>query len=160
LREVTDTSLYYPVYEFTNDRIRSENLRARLRITEDVVTDFALGRLERVVVMEELHTALEQSMRELLPDASQWTKWPKLVELAGKAGHLDLDRLAYAAGDQHTPENLLLDEGINKRRNAAKHRDGDPDDSWITDHWQCLAMLLEHLVDNLAKQGSVAQRPD
>ena len=148
LREVANTSLYFPVYEFTRALGMSAGLRARLRITEDVVTDFGLDRAERVVVMEELHTALEQVMRELQRDEGG-TRWPKLVERASAAGHLDLERLSLGVAHQHSLDDLLLGGGINKRRNAAKHRQGDPNDVWITEHWQCLSMLLENLVAKL-----------
>ena len=157
LREVADTSLYYPVYQFTNDGGTSANLRARLRITEDVVTGFGLERVERVVVMEELHTALEQTMRELLRDAGRKTNWPTLVKMATAAGYLDMDRLFYGTAHRHTTDDLLLATGINKRRNAAKHREGDPNDLWISEHWECLAMLVEHLVDHLPARDEQAR---
>jgi hypothetical protein len=154
LREVADTSIYFPVFEFADPSIQSENLRARLRVTEDVVTEFGLGRFERVVAMEELHTAIEQTFRELLPNAPDRANWPYLVQHADKMGMLEMRRLSMVIGHKHTSDNLLLGDGINQRRNAAKHRDGDPNDPWIADHWQCLALLLEHLVQRLtAKAG-------
>lgn len=156
LCEVADTSLYCPVYEFTSDGVASANLRARLRVTEDVVTGFGLERVERVVVMEELHTALEQTMRELLQDADRNTKWPALVRMATEAGYLDMDRLFYSTTHTHTTDDLLLETGINRRRNAAKHREGNPNDHWISGHWECLAMLIEHLVGHLSARDQQA----
>lgn len=150
LREVKELRLYYPVYEFSPGASTPPILQARLRITEDVVTDFGLGRVEPVMLMEELHTAMEQTLRELLPQVPQNARWPTLVDRAEQAGHLSgntgRSQLEGVPGHSHTDRDLLLSEGINTRRNRAKHGGGDPDDPWISDHWECLSLLLERLV--------------
>ena len=151
LRELQMTSLYYPVYEFTAQSEGSERLWARLRVTENIVTDFGLGRVESVVVLEELHTATEQALRRLLPEAAERTNWPTLVDLAQSAGYLSKDsvryRLAVGPDHDHTDRELLLGDGMNRRRNAAKHRGGNPHDPWVSAHWECLSLLLECLVN-------------
>lgn len=142
LRPKKDTTFYYPVYEFT-DTTSALQLRARLRITEDVVTDYALGRYESVIVLEELHTALEQVLRALLPGLARDARWPTLIRAAEDHGLLEKD--AYPLLDhEHSDQELLAE--MTKRRNAAKHRDGDPNDSWLSEHWQCIAIVLERLV--------------
>jgi hypothetical protein len=44
LRPKRELSTYYPLYEFADPNRGSAALRARLRVTEDVTTDFGLGR--------------------------------------------------------------------------------------------------------------------
>jgi len=151
LREVADTSLYYPVYELTSVSIQSSVLQNRLQITEGVVSDYGLGRVTSVVVLEELHTAVEQVLRYLLPRLQERANWPRLVASAEEAGYLSTDTTQYLSqldsGHDHTDRDLLL-EGMNRRRNAAKHKDGDPEDPWVAEHWECASLLLERLVQH------------
>lgn len=145
LRPKSATSLYYPVYSFTDTTRASPRLGARLRITEDVLSDYGLARYESVVVLEELHTALEQTLRELLPSVDKRSRWPELLGAARDAGLLG--RLTWAAPHEHLDSELLRD--MTRRRNAAKHRDGDPNDDWLHEHWECISLVLERLVSAL-----------
>ena len=151
LREVADTSLYYPVYELTSDNIKSSVLQNRLQITEGVVSDYGLGRVTPMVVLEELHTAVEQILRYLLPYLKEGANWPKLVDSAEEAGYLSTDTRHYLSQldsrHDHT-DRVLLIEGMNRRRNAAEHKDGDPEDPWVAEHWECVSLLLEGLVQH------------
>lgn len=134
LRPKSAPSLYYPAYSFTDTTRASARLGARLRITEDVLSDYGLGRYESVVVLEELHTALEQTLRELLPSITRRARWPELLDAAGEAGLLG--GLTWAAPHEHLDSELLSD--MTRRRNAAKHRDGDPNEDWLSEHWECI----------------------
>lgn len=102
---------FYPLYEFVDGTGGSEALRARLRVTEDIVTDFGLGRYAPEVLLEELHTALEQTLREMLPQASERANWPTLLDAARQASLLnwsenDWNRLV---NHRHSDQQLLKD---------------------------------------------------
>jgi hypothetical protein len=145
LRPVKETSLYYPIFDFVGRGKVSPLLSARLRITEDVVTDFGLGRYESVVIIEEMHTALEQTFRELLPTLPNGANWPTLIKAAHAAGYLSSDSRVPA----HSHPDVEVLEELTKRRNRAKHRRGDPEDPWILEHWSCVAAILEGIVKRL-----------
>ncbi|MFE4230147.1 hypothetical protein ACFRJ8_19915 [Arthrobacter sp. NPDC056886] len=162
LRPVDETSLYFPVFDFVEPGKGSPLLQARLRITEDVVTDFGLGRYEPSVMLEEFHTALEQTLRELFPELPENARWPRLIEAAEAAGYLLAQSRSHHSkpGDEeetnaenklHFHSDKLLLSELTKRRNKAKHRDGDPLDPWISEHWQCVGGVLEIMVNRLGR---------
>lgn len=162
LKAVKQTSLYFPVFDFVEQGKGSPLLQARLRITEDVLTDFGLGRYEPAVVLEEFHTALEHTFRELFPELPRKkANWPGLIEAAEAAGYLYTESGYLGqtepddAEDSHAEEKfhfhsdkLLLTE-LTQRRNRAKHRGADPSDPWISQHWQCVGGVLETMVRKL-----------
>jgi hypothetical protein len=132
LREVNSLSHYLPLYKLVPDA-SPPALQARLRITEDVVTDFGLDRVVPVVLLEELHTALEQRLRELLPDFPKSPRWPTPVQEAEKAGFVSSKRGPLDTDDwpghEHTDPQLILEEGINPTgtlRNTAKQAPTTP----------------------------------
>jgi len=149
LRKRPELSIYYPLYEFANATNSTAALRARLRVTEDIVTDFGLGRYPPEVLLEELHTAFEQTFRELLPGAPDRANWPTLIKAAKAAGFLSWsdDDWTSTVEHPHTDSQLLKD--LTKRRNVNKHRRSDPSDLWLAEHWDCVAYLLERLVRQL-----------
>jgi hypothetical protein len=105
--------------------------------------------------VEELHTALEQTLRELLPAVQDRARWPELLKMAKKGGLLDAAAQGSwltMTGHPHTDIELL--RSLTKRRNVSKHRTADPSDTWLFEHWDCVAFLLERLVRHLGKTPS------
>ena len=162
LRALKQTSLYFPVFDFAEQGKGSPRLQARLRITEDVVTDFGLGRYEPAVMLEEFHTALEHTFRELFPELPRKkANWPGLIEAADAAGYLfplsrylsqtefDEAEGSQAEGKSHFHSDKVLLNELTQRRNRAKHRGGDSSDHWISQHWQCVGGVLETMVKKL-----------
>lgn len=149
LRARPALSTYYPLYDFVDGTNGSEALRARLRVTEDVVTDFGLGRYPPQVLLEELHTALEQTLRELLPSGPKRANWPTLLDGAQHAGFLSWSESDWYRVVQHRHSDSRLLADLTKRRNINKHRRSDPTDPWLGEHWDCVGYLLERLVRNL-----------
>ncbi|WP_172411739.1 hypothetical protein [Arthrobacter globiformis] len=163
---VKQTTLYFPVFDFVEQRKGSPQLRARLRITEDVVTDFALGRYEPAVMLEEFHTALEHTLRELFQDLPRKkANWPGLIEAAEAAGYLysepgyprqseaDQPEDSHSEGELHSHSDKLLLAELTQRRNRAKHEGGEPSDQWLFQHWQCVGAILETMVKRLQPQA-------
>ena len=147
LRKRHESSLYYPLYDFVNAGRGTPALRARLRVTEDIVTDFGLGRYPDEVLLEELHTALEQTLRLLLLGTVQErAHWPALVSTAKAQGFLGWSGVDWtnAVGHPHTDRALLRD--LTRRRNVSKHDHFDHADTWLTEHWDCVGYMLERLV--------------
>ncbi len=148
LKPKSDATLYFPLYEVSSDRA-SGGLVARLRVTEDVITDYGLGRFPDAVLLEELHTALEQVLREALPEAPRGAKWPDLLARA-QSRQLIHDAVERWAGtEEHAHNDVGLLRELTRRRNAAKHRAYDPDDPWLAEHWECSCLLLERLVSRI-----------
>jgi hypothetical protein len=148
LKPRSGTSLYFPLYEVAPES-GSSSLRARLRLTEDVITDFGLDRYPASVVLEELHTALEQLLRELLPKVPPRAHWPSLLTNALAEGIVtdSSERWEWVTDHPHTDVALLGE--LTTRRNSAKHRDYDPEDPWLSEHWECVSLLLERLAARL-----------
>lgn len=151
LRLRRELSTYYPLFDFVNPNRGSPTLKARLRVTEDVATDFALGRYPIEVLLEELHTALEQTLRELLPHVHERARWPDLLRRAEKDGLLTSSQEIWMAAVEHSHTDMELLRSLTTLRNASKHRMAEARDAWLVDHWQCVAFLLEGLVRHLGE---------
>jgi hypothetical protein len=155
LRPRKATSLYHPVYEIASDAASAPMLGARLRISETVLADYALGRVDDSVALEELHTAAEKVMRVLVPSSDR-LPWPKLRQECLHRGLLpDPDHFADALTDSaapglhaHTPEEVLAK--LNEERNPAKHNPNSAVSHWLRDHWECVAYLIEKLTGHVA----------
>jgi hypothetical protein len=148
-----------------------------LYITEEILADFALGRLKGLVLLEELHTAAEQIMKELLFKTdmqrlgqvsaalsrqhhrtvkSNWKRmsWPELREMCHELGYFpETEHFIALTQDSnsgidhsHTPDDALSQ--LSRLRNAAKHK-GSADQPWLSDHWECVSAVLEHLAGEL-----------
>jgi len=147
LRYKRETTVYYPLYELDTPRA-SVALRGRLRVTEDVVTDYALGRYADTAALEEFHTAIEQLLRELLPNAKKRANWPELIDLATSGGLLTgVPKIDALDGHDHSDVALLAQ--MNRQRVLAKHRAAITEDPWFVEHWECLAALVEYLASKL-----------
>ena len=149
LRRWSAQMTYFPLFDFADVRKWSSALRARLQVTEDVVTDYGLDRYPPVILLEELHTALEHTFRELLPSVRPRATWPELRSAAAAQGLLPWSRGDWSreVGHSHSDDELL--DALARRRNASKHQRANPNESWLSDHWQCVALLLERLVRHL-----------
>jgi hypothetical protein len=158
LRSRKETSLYYPVYELASGRAGLAMLEARLRISEDVLADYALGRVEDTVALEELHTAVEKVMRAAVA-AEQRLNWPELRRRCGTLGLLpNAEEYALVTHDAeapnahaHTPDGVLSE--LAERRNRAKHEPRSATDGWLRTHWECVAIIIETLTNHLGTLG-------
>jgi hypothetical protein len=178
LRSAKQTALYFPVYGFAEAASVAPVLQTRLYITEEILADFALGRVEGLVLLEELHTAAEQIMRELLDKTDKQNlsqalvtagqqlgrairsnpskmSWPELRATCQELGYfpetnhfVSLTQDINSVIDHTHNPDEALDK-LSQLRNTAKHK-GSPDQPWVHDHWECVSAILEHLVRKLA----------
>lgn len=152
LREMADTTLYYAYFELTGGARLSEHLTARLRVTEDVIMEYTLGRYPAVVFLEEMHTAFEHVLREAL--GMERGDWPALRKAATKAGLLGTrdDEWPFVTGHNHTDAELLGE--FNTRRRDARHSAKAADEQWIGEHGECVCLLLERFIDRWSRTAA------
>ncbi|MDN5796942.1 MAG: hypothetical protein L0H79_14450 [Intrasporangium sp.] len=160
LRPRKETSLYYPVYELAGDGAGMSMLEARLRISENVLADYALGRVDDSVALEELHTAIEKVMRALVPKSERFG-WPELREQCHSLGLLPEPKMyALLTPDwglsdvhAHAPDEVLAT--LARHRNRAKHEPQSAADGWLRTHWECVASIIETLAGRLGSAHDV-----
>ncbi|MDQ0095018.1 hypothetical protein [Paeniglutamicibacter psychrophenolicus] len=177
LRSAKQTVLYYPVYELAGAVPAVPVLQTRLFITEEMLADFALGRIKGLVLLEELHTAAEQIMKESLNRTDKESlgqasskvsqqlertvksnpnrmSWPELRAMCQELGyfpgtkHFNLLTQDSNSHIDHTHTPNEVVAELNRLRNIAKHQ-GSPDQPWIHWHWECVSAVLEYLVRKL-----------
>lgn len=143
LRERKATTIYFPMFEAASAS-QSSRLSARLRVTEDVLLDFGLGLYPSEVVLEELHTALEQVLRERLGagPGPGFAELRKRALACGLTSNNDQARWCDLVEHEHTDDDLL--EDLRQIRNKAKHDEGESA-AWCAEHWMCLGLLTARL---------------
>ncbi len=144
LRGVSRTRWYYPPYEFECPTI--PHLDARLSITLSVLVGWSFGEIAPEVVLEELHTACELTLEELVNKRAKKLSFAELTEKAHIDGHLEKQWAT-----DHDPVALLT--SLKDLRKDVRHRGASGSADWLREDWEHVAILLERLVYRLDKQS-------
>jgi hypothetical protein len=136
LRGVAHTRYYYPPYDF--DCPSSPRLHARLSITEELLVAWNFDEIAPEVLLEELHTACELVLEELINQRSKRLSFAELVAAADEAG------LLRRSNDDTPPVRLLTD--LKDLRKDVRHRAAVGARQWLNAHWEDVAICLEQLV--------------
>lgn len=140
LRGVARTRYYYSPYDY--DCPTSPRLQARLSITEELLVAWAFDEVAPEVLLEELHTACELVLEELINKRSKRLSFAELVASAEQAGLL-------RTSTNGQPASQLLTELKDLRKNV-RHRAADGAGPWLTEHGEDVAICLERLVQHVA----------
>lgn len=136
LRGVTDTHYYYPPYDY--DCPSSRRLHARLSITEELIVGWNFKEIAPEVLLEELHTACELLLEELVNKRAKRLSFAQLVAEANDSG------LLVSLEGQTSPVALLTE--LKDLRKDVRHRAAEGSRVWLDDHWEDVAILIERLV--------------
>lgn len=136
LSGVEATRFYYPPYEL--ECPASPRLHARLSVTQEVIVAWAFDEIAPEVLLEELHTACELVLEELVNRRAKKVSFADLVAKALRAGLLE-------TRPDETPPGLLL-ISLKDLRKDVRHRAAEGAGAWMEDYWQDTAILLERLV--------------
>jgi hypothetical protein len=144
LRGVTTTRYYYPPYKY--ECPSSPRLHSRLSITEDLLVAWYFDKVAPEVLIEELHTACELVLEELVNKRAKKLSFAQLVVAASEAGVLGSDR------NETSPAQLLTD--LKDLRKNVRHRAADGALSWLNDHCEDVAICIERLVSHVNQNSS------
>jgi hypothetical protein len=136
LRGVAETRYYYPPYDY--DCPSLPRLHARLSITEELLVAWNFNEIAPEVLLEELHTACELVLEELVNQRSERLSFAELVANADEAG------LLRHSHDDTPPVRLLTD--LKDLRKDVRHRAAEGARQWLNEQWQDVAICLERLV--------------
>lgn len=139
LRGVAETRWRFPPYDY--DCPAFPSLWARLIVTEDLIVAWNFNEIAPEVLLEELHTACELVLEELVNRRSKRLSFAELVAAADKGG-------ALRHADSGLSGAALLTQ-LKDLRKGVRHRGASGAADWLGQHWEDVAMLLEHLVDRL-----------
>lgn len=142
LRGVTDTRYYYPPYELSCPG--SRRLDARLSITQELIVGWNFEEIAPEVLLEELHTACELVLEELVNRRAKRLSFAQLIANANDSGLLDSGLLLSSFGETASEVALLTE--LKDLRKDVRHRAAEGARPWLDDHWEEVAMLLERLV--------------
>jgi hypothetical protein len=137
LRGVAKTKYYFSPYDY--DCPSSPRLHARLSITEILLVAWSFDEIAPEVLLEELHTACELVLDELVNSRSKRLSFSELVASADQAGLLQESII------NGSPESQILIE-LKDLRKEVRHRAAEGALVWLTDHWEDVAICLERLV--------------
>jgi hypothetical protein len=132
LHGVAETRYYFPVYEFSPRGAGSEALQHRLRLTEELIADWDVRNISPFTVLEELHTASELLLAELVPLPRGKDFYPDRLEAAHAGRFLSQDDMQL----------LTL---LSKFRNDARHRADGGFTAWLDSNWESVSLILEGL---------------
>jgi hypothetical protein len=135
---VARTTYYYPPYKY--DCPSSPRLHARLSITQDLLVAWNFDEIAPEVLLEELHTACELVLEELVNKRSKKLSFAQLVTSADQASLLQ--QMTDGA-----PTTQLLTE-LKDLRKEVRHRAAAGAHAWLTEHWEDVAICLERLVQH------------
>ena len=139
LHGVATTSYYYPPYEYECPSY--PRLHARLSITESLLVAWTFDEVAPEVLLEELHTACELVLEELINKRSKRLSFAELVAAASEADLL-------CNNESNTPlAQLLID--LKDLRKDVRHRAAHGAQLWLNDHWEDVAICIERLVSRL-----------
>lgn len=145
LRGVTRTSYYYPPFEYQCPSV--PRLHARLSITEDLIVAWNFEEIAPEVLLEELHTACELVLEELVNKSAKRLSFAELIAAAEDAGLFGDSR------DLATqPTDLLID--LKDLRKNVRHRAAEGAGTWLARHWEDVAICLERLVRHVNDQAT------
>lgn len=132
LRGVADTRYYYPVFEFSPDKGASEQVRHRLRLTEELIADWDVRNISHFTVIEELHAASELLLQAVVPLPRGKDMYPQRLKAARKHGVLE-------------ERDVELLRALSRHRNDARHHAVSGFEAWLESNWENVALLLEHI---------------
>jgi len=145
LRGATETRYYYPPYEYECPQYPL--LHARLGTTVNVIVAWNFREIAPEILLEELHTACELVLEESVNRRSKRLSFQQLIEAAEAAGHLKTHPFAEA------PDPVRLLTELKDLRKDVRHRAKAGAQGWLDDNWEAVALIVEHLVDQLNRHG-------
>ena len=132
LHEVAETRYYFPAYEFSPRGAGSEALQHRLRLTEELIADWDVRKISPFTVLEELHTASELLLAQIVPLPRGKDFYP--------------DRLKAAHGAKFLAQaDMELLKLLSKFRNDARHHADGGFTDWLGSNWESISLILEGL---------------
>jgi hypothetical protein len=143
LRAVKEASSYFSPFEY--ECPATTRLHARLSITQELLVSWCFEEVAAEVVLEELHTACELVLEQLVNNRSKKLSFAELVAAADSAGFLSSVPLNPA------PASLLL--GLKDLRKDVRHRAAQGAAVWLDRHWEDVALCLERLVTLVNRRG-------
>lgn len=146
LRGVARTRWYYPPYEF--ECSETPRLHARLATTLSVIVAWNFDEIAPEVLLEELHTACELTLEELVNKRSKRLSFAELTATAHDAGLFDYHRVF----EERNPAEVLTE--LKDLRKNVRHRAAEGADEWLKLNWENIAILLERLVEILNRTAS------
>lgn len=129
-----------------------EWLQDRLSVTMDLLASWHFGEVAPPVLVEEMHTAAELILTELLPKRAKRLSFAEMVEAALVAGHfapfsgeyLERFREGKPYADRELEIQALL-ISLKDLRKDVRHRGAYGAEAWLKDHFWPVAQTLEHL---------------
>lgn len=149
LRGVATATYYFPPYEYECPSVPC--LHARLSVTLGLIVAWNFSEIAPEVLLEELHTACELVLEELVNKRAKKLSFAELIVAADKAG-------IFSDMPGEGSPGILLTELKDLRKNV-RHRAAEGAGSWLDRHWEDVSMCLERLVGHINRQpiGGVAQ---
>ena len=144
LRGVAETRWRFPPYDYGCPSF--PNLLARLTVTEDIIVAWNFNEIAPEVLLEELHTACELVLEELVNRRSKRMSFAELVATADERGALR-DASPGLSGA------ALLTQ-LKDLRKDVRHRGASGAADWLELHWEDVAKSLECIVDRLNRADS------
>ncbi|MEU0955600.1 hypothetical protein ABZ353_25190 [Streptomyces niveus] len=149
LRGAAETSYYYPPYDYACES--SPRLHARLSVTEELIVAWNFEEIAPEVFLEELHTACELVLEELVNRRAKRLSFAELISAADDAGF-------FCASHDHVMASSDLLSGLKNLRKNVRHRAAEGAGEWLDEHWEEVAICLERLVRHVnwrVAQGQV-----
>jgi len=147
LRGVTDTRYYFPVFEFSPKEAGSEQLRHRLRLTEELIADWDVRNISHFTVIEELHAASELLLQAVIPLPRRKDFYPQRLKAAGDQKLLDESEIELLAT-------------LSRYRSGARHHAKDGFEVWLDANWETVALVLEHLCHKVRPPVPFGDNPE
>jgi len=148
LRGATETSYYYPPYDY--DCPSFPRLHARLSVTEELIVAWNFKEIAPEVLLEELHTACELVLEELVNKRAKKLSFAELISAAQQAGFFRTS-LDYAL----PPADLLT--SLKELRKKVRHRAAEGAGEWLDEYWEDVAMCLEQLAYRVRNKSAVGR---
>jgi hypothetical protein len=120
---------------------KNEKLRARLLATSEFITGWHFGEVEPAIVVEELHTAAELMLSEILGKRSSSMSFAQMTEACETAGVLQ----------RRHAEVLTSLKDLRKR---VRHRADPGAKAWLDDNYWVAASVLEVLAGSVPSKDS------
>lgn len=141
-------------------------LQARLSVTSELMADWHFGEVAPPVLLEELHTAAELILKELVNRRSKRRSFQQLVDLAVEQGvfcpypHDSALTTQHRAGAASSPleaerRDLLL--SLKDVRKEVRHRGADTAQAWLDQFFWDVASLLESMSVQIAPSKTAAE---
>lgn len=130
-----------------------EWLQDRLSVTMDLLASWHFGEVAPPVLVEEMHTAAELILAELLPKRAKRLSFAQQVDAALGAGFFGLASTQENVEGHHKgrwyaeyelkSRDLLF--SLKDMRKDVRHRGAGGAEAWLNEHFWSMAQVLEHL---------------